>query len=128
MTNLLMTGNSKPSAHVKQCMTSPLRTLPVLAAAAAFAFTLSACGDDDTTTTTPTTAPATAGAGADAGSIEDVVGMDVSSAESALADLGYEMRIVRLDGEDLAVTMDYREDRVNVEVEDDTVVAVQGIG
>jgi hypothetical protein len=127
MTNLLTTGNSKPSAHVKQCMTSPLRTLPALAAAAALTFTVSACGDDDATTTTTTT-PATAGAGASAGSIEDVVGMDVNSAESALADLGYEMRIVRLDGEDLAVTMDYREDRVNVEVEDDTVVAVQGIG
>jgi hypothetical protein len=106
-------------------MTSRLRSFTVAAAAAALVLTASACGDDDTATTTTTTEVT---AGAETGDFDDVVGMEVSAAESALAELGYEMRIVRLDGDDLAVTMDYREDRVNVEVEDDVVVAVQGIG
>jgi len=41
---------------------------------------------------------------------------------------GYETRVVMQDGEPLAVTMDYRTDRVNVAVEGGTVVAIESIG
>jgi hypothetical protein len=107
-------------------MTSHAASRTVVAAAAALVLTVSACGDDDTASTTTTTT--VVDAGAEAAAVEDVVGMEVDAAESTLTELGYQMRIVRLDGEDLAVTMDYREDRVNVAVEDDVVVAVEGIG
>jgi heat shock protein HslJ len=53
-----------------------------------------------------------------------LVGMTVAEAEKATADAGFTFRIVSVDGEPKAVTMDYREDRVNAEVEDDTVVRV----
>jgi hypothetical protein len=41
---------------------------------------------------------------------------------------GFSTRVIKLDGEDLAVTMDFRTDRINVEVKGDTVVAVQSVG
>jgi len=46
-----------------------------------------------------------------------------------LADsLGLTVRVVRLDGEDLAVTMDFSPTRANVEVADGRVVAVLNFG
>ncbi|NBV03983.1 MAG: hypothetical protein EBS10_07400 [Acidimicrobiia bacterium] len=48
---------------------------------------------------------------------------------SGLADsLGLTVRVVRLDGEDLAITMDLSPTRVNVEVADGLVVAVINLG
>jgi hypothetical protein len=48
----------------------------------------------------------------------------VAEAEKATTDAGYAFRVVSVDGEPKAVTMDYREDRINAEVEDDEVVRV----
>ncbi len=44
------------------------------------------------------------------------------------AEQGFSTRIVMQDGEGLAVTADYSESRVNVEVEGDVVVALQSVG
>jgi hypothetical protein len=43
-------------------------------------------------------------------------------------DAGFELRVVEVDGEPLAVTADYRPNRINVTVTDDLVVAVASLG
>lgn len=53
-----------------------------------------------------------------------LVGMSVAEAEKATTDAGFTFRITSVDGEPKPVTMDYREDRINAEVEDDEVVRV----
>ena len=53
-----------------------------------------------------------------------LVGMSVAEAEKATTDAGFTFRVVSEDGEPKPVTMDYREDRINAEVEDDEVVRV----
>lgn len=53
-----------------------------------------------------------------------LVGMSVVEAEKATTDAGFTFRITSEDGEPKPVTMDYREDRINAEVEDDEVVRV----
>jgi heat shock protein HslJ len=53
-----------------------------------------------------------------------LVGLSVADAEKATADAGYTFRVVSVDGEPKPVTMDYREDRINAEVEADKVVRV----
>lgn len=53
-----------------------------------------------------------------------LVGMSVEDAEAAAADAGYEFRVVSVDGKPGAATSDYREDRINVDIEDDVVVTV----
>ncbi|NBV74335.1 MAG: hypothetical protein EBR65_05160 [Actinobacteria bacterium] len=40
------------------------------------------------------------------------------------ADLDIEVRIASIDGEGFPMTMDYRDDRVNIDIEDDAVVQV----
>ena len=53
-----------------------------------------------------------------------LVGLSVAEAEKATTDAGFTFRVVSVDGEPKPVTMDYREDRINAEVEDDKVVRV----
>ena len=53
-----------------------------------------------------------------------LVGMPVEEAEAAAADAGYEFRVVSIDGEPGAATSDYREDRINADIDDDEVVTV----
>ncbi len=53
-----------------------------------------------------------------------LVGMAVADAEKATTDAGFTFRVTSVDGEPNPVTMDYREDRINAEVEDDKVVRV----
>jgi heat shock protein HslJ len=53
-----------------------------------------------------------------------LVGTSVADAEKATTDAGFTFRVTSEDGKPNAVTMDYREDRINAEVEDDTVVRV----
>ena len=51
-----------------------------------------------------------------------LVGMSAADAETATTDAGFTFRVTSVDGEPKPVTMDYREDRINAEVEDDKVV------
>jgi hypothetical protein len=57
---------------------------------------------------------------ADAASI---VGLDESEAQQLVEERGWVFRVVQRDGVDLAVTMDYREDRLNAQVADGVVIA-----
>lgn len=64
--------------------------------------------------------------------LERVLDGEVVIAEEVFSDnaatYGVEMRVVERDGESLAVTKDYRTDRINVVVVDGNVVAIRGIG
>jgi hypothetical protein len=59
---------------------------------------------------------------------ELLVGQTESGAEQAATAEGWGFRVVRRDGENLPMTMDYRPDRVNVAVEDDVVTEIVSIG
>lgn len=61
-------------------------------------------------------------------SAADLVGLTEEEAEDAAEELGWTIRVTRRDGEDLAATMDLRENRVNVEVTDGEVTAILSIG
>ena len=53
-----------------------------------------------------------------------LAGLSAAEAEKATTDAGFTFRITSVDGEPKPVTMDYREDRINAEVEADKVVRV----
>lgn len=57
-----------------------------------------------------------------------LVGLTEDEAAEAADALGWEVRVIRRDGEDLAMTMDLRPNRVNVEVTDGEVTEVLQIG
>lgn len=52
-----------------------------------------------------------------------LAGLSQEQAESAAAAAGYTVRIASVDGEPRALTMDYRFDRINLELESGTVTA-----
>ena len=75
--------------------------------------------------TTTTVGAASGGGASDINALAGtLVGMSVAEAEKATTDAGFTFRITSEDGEPKPVTMDYREDRINAEVEDDEVVRV----
>ena len=86
-----------------------MRRLLVGSALALTMLTVAACGDDssDSSSTEATTGS----------SVPDVVGQSVDEATATLEAAGYTLRVVKKDGEDLAATADYVENRVNVAVE-----------
>jgi hypothetical protein len=57
-----------------------------------------------------------------------LVGLTEDEAAEAAEALGWEVRVMRRDGEDLPITMDLRQNRVNVEVTDGEVTEVVQIG
>ncbi|MEJ7800317.1 MAG: hypothetical protein WKF60_07350, partial [Ilumatobacter sp.] len=59
---------------------------------------------------------------------EQFVGLSIEEFTAEAKALGYATRVVTQDGEPLAVTADYSETRVNVEVEGPRVTALQSIG
>ncbi|HSO03456.1 MAG TPA: META domain-containing protein [Candidatus Limnocylindrales bacterium] len=84
-------------------------------------------GEQEVLTYATTTAvgAASAGGASDINALAGtLVGMSVADAEKATTDAGFTFRVVSEDGEPKPVTMDYREDRINAEVEDDEVVRV----
>ncbi len=72
----------------------------------------SACGgdDDDSSDDAPTEESVAA-------DVPDVIGDSVEDATTTLEEAGLTLRIVKRDGEELAATMDFVENRVNVAVE-----------
>ena len=80
-------------------MVMAMTTLPV-----------SACGDDDSSDDAASEETL-------AVDVPDVVGDSVEDATETLEDAGLTLRVVRRDGEDLPVTADFVENRVNVAVE-----------
>lgn len=57
-----------------------------------------------------------------------LVGLDEAAATALAEENGWVVRVVRLDGEDLAATMDYVTNRVNVAIENGVVTEVVSIG
>ncbi len=78
---------------------------------AVMAMTLPACGDDDDSSDDAATEESVVA------DVPDVIGDSVEDATATLEDAGLTLRVVRRDGEDLPVTADFVEDRVNVAVE-----------
>ena len=82
----------------------------VVVSVTAITLGIAACGDDDSSD--DATAEETVAA-----DVPDVIGDSVEDATVTLEEAGLTLRVVRRDGEDLATTMDFVEDRVNVAVE-----------
>ena len=59
---------------------------------------------------------------------EDYTGLSVEEATKVVAADGWELRVVREDGEDLAVTDDFRDNRLNVAVVDGVVTELVSVG
>lgn len=111
-----------------------IRKLTILILALGLA--LAACGDDDTDVATPGAGgndetPAPQCIGEQEELLPEYVGLSPEEAEERAADEGLTLREVGrfttgedgLDGECFMITMDLREDRVNIEVVDDAVIA-----
>jgi hypothetical protein len=56
------------------------------------------------------------------------VGTPLADVEKLAADMGLTVRVLRLDGQDLPATADFRTDRVNVAVETGIVTEVISVG
>jgi hypothetical protein len=114
---------------------------------------LAACGDDDDSGSSSSTAPPeTEAPGTEApegteapddtdspgdtaageptvdAATDVLVGLSEDDAEEAADEQGWTIRVVVRDGEDLPATMDFRPERVNVEVTDGEVTAVVSVG
>lgn len=89
-----------------------MRRVVVVVPVIALALGISSCGDDDDASGNVTTEETVAAA-----DVPDVVGDSVEDATATLEEAGMSLRVVRRDGEDLAATMDFVDDRVNVAVE-----------
>lgn len=57
-----------------------------------------------------------------------LVGLPIADAEQLAGESGWTVRVMRIDGEDQAGTMDLRTERVNVEIADGVVVAILSVG
>jgi hypothetical protein len=57
--------------------------------------------------------------------LQAVQGMPLDEATSYAQGVGFELRVVEIDGESLMVTEDYRTDRVNVVIENDIVTSAE---
>jgi beta-lactam-binding protein with PASTA domain len=71
---------------------------------------VAACGSDDSSDDAATETSV-------AGDFPDVVGETVDEATATLEGAGFTLRVIQRDGEDLAATADFVENRVNVAVE-----------
>jgi len=76
--------------------------------------TFSACGSDSDDSASATTVAAGTSVAID---VPDIVGESVEDATATLEAEGLTLRVIRRDGEDLAATADFLENRVNVAVE-----------
>jgi hypothetical protein len=59
---------------------------------------------------------------------EDLVGLTVEAAEENLSTKGFVLRVTEEDGRSGAITMDIRDDRLNVAVVDGKISQIFGIG
>jgi PASTA domain len=97
-----------------------MRALVIVGMAMAMTLGVAACGSDDSSDDAATEDAATDDTATDdtgAADIPDVVGDTVEEATATLEAAGFTLRVVQRDGEDLAVTADFLENRVNVAVE-----------
>ncbi len=105
-----------------KCYDSDMRAL-VIGMVMATTLGVAACGSDDASdgaATEDTATEDTGGADSVATEVPDVVGDSVEDATATLEAAGFTLRVVQRDGEDLAVTADFIDNRVNVAVETDS--------
>ena len=103
------------------------RSLRIVASVALTTSAFAACGGDDddaTTSDEPSEeTTTTTGEGAERES-DDYIGLELAAAGEQADEEGRPWRVVKEDGEDLPVTLDFIENRLNFEVEDGEVVGV----
>lgn len=58
---------------------------------------------------------------------DDLLGLEMADAEALAEAVGLRVRAVRVNGEDLFVTADFDQMRINVEVRGGEIVAVTGV-
>jgi hypothetical protein len=104
------------------------KTLAALSIVVLAPLALGACGSDDDTSDT-TTASDTSAGGAASGScvgagdsVDGYVGLTEEEATTKAETDGLTIRVVGIDGECQAATMDLRDDRVNIDLVDGVVV------
>ena len=87
---------------------------------------LAACGNDDTDVTTPgdggVALPDPVCIGENEDLLPEYVGLSESEATDLAQEQGLQVREVGRDGECFAITMDLRDDRVNLEFAEDVVI------
>ena len=98
------------TSRSSKCYDSAMRALAVVTVMAMMLLPVSACGDDDSSDDAATEETV-------AVDVPDVIGDSVEDATATLEDAGLTLRVVSRDGEDLASTADFVENRVNVAVE-----------
>ncbi|MGA9278649.1 hypothetical protein [Ilumatobacter sp.] len=99
------------------------RTTFVASIVCAASLSMVACGSDDDTAAVSTPAAEPCIAATQGEPAPEYVGLDEADAQAAADSDGLDLRVVGEDGECFAITMDVREDRVNIELVDGVVVA-----
>lgn len=59
---------------------------------------------------------------------EKLINVSLYQAESICRKHGMKMRVISRDGKQLMRTLDYEESRVNVDIKDNVVIKVEGVG
>ena len=57
-----------------------------------------------------------------------IIGLDIINASRRLKAVNYTLRVVRKDGDNFIVTMDFCSNRINVSVKNDVIVELLSIG
>lgn len=57
----------------------------------------------------------------------NLLGLTFEEAKNIVEKMGHQIRVTKLDGEDMILTMDFRLDRHNVEISDNKIVKYNGI-
>lgn len=137
-------GLSEGMTSIEELSNRPSKCVAVVLAAGLAASVLVACGSsgeaggDSAPASAATDSPDETETAADAGTSlplpppttepdneavnAALVGLSEEAAQTKAAASGYEVRIAMVDGEPRALTMDYRTDRINLELEDGVVV------
>jgi hypothetical protein len=100
----------------------------VLVVAVALGVYLAADSDDSDTSSSEPSGLVCPPGSSDGLDTEELVGLELSEAESLAQENGCEVRVVERDGEPLPTTLDLIENRINVAVEDGEVVRIDGLG
>ena len=102
-------------------------TAAIVIAVSSLALVGTGCGTDEAAVSPAGTAE-TSAALPSVESAAVLVGLDIEGAIAQAAARGWEVRVMRLDGEDQLGTADYVVERVNVAVDDEIVTEILSIG
>jgi hypothetical protein len=60
--------------------------------------------------------------------LPEIIGLHLDEARTISDETGFSIRVMKMDGEHLIGTCDYRTDRINVAIERNTVAAILNVG